>query len=82
MSALSNTPIAESWMDDAQCLDTDPDLFTNGADYRAAKKVCAGCDVIADCLAFAIRNNIGTGIFGGMTAKARRQRDEDEGIER
>jgi len=39
---------------------------------RAAKRICAACPVIDDCLSFAFRIGADSGIFGGMTAEERR----------
>lgn len=41
------------WQDDAACKGYDLDVFfppRNGTDYRAAKQICAGCDVTRPCL--------------------------------
>jgi WhiB family redox-sensing transcriptional regulator len=38
----------------------------------AAKAVCAGCDVRADCLEFAISTNQEYGIWGGTSEEERR----------
>lgn len=37
----------------------------------AAKRVCAGCLVRADCLAYAEDNNMYVGIWGGLTREER-----------
>lgn len=66
----------EPWEDSARCAETDPDLFfpVVGADHgRAAKKVCGACDVRTRCLAFALTENIGHGVWGGLTADERKQ---------
>lgn len=62
-----------SWRVDALCRDTDPDeLFVRGADQNRAKLVCMGCPVRTECLAEALDNRIGFGIWGGMTERERR----------
>ncbi|HJQ47623.1 MAG TPA: WhiB family transcriptional regulator [Amycolatopsis sp.] len=62
-----------SWRADALCRDADPDeLFVRGADQNRAKLVCMGCPVRTECLAEALDNRIGFGIWGGMTERERR----------
>lgn len=39
---------------------------------RAAKKICGGCYVRAECLGFALRNGERAGTWGGIDAKNRR----------
>ncbi|WP_336873902.1 WhiB family transcriptional regulator [Rhodococcus qingshengii] len=41
---------------------------------RPAKRVCAGCEVRVDCLAFALANDERFGVWGGLTASERRRR--------
>lgn len=38
----------------------------------AAKRLCAGCPVIGECLKWALNNPRQGGVMGGMTARARR----------
>jgi WhiB family redox-sensing transcriptional regulator len=62
-----------SWLERAACRDTDPELFFpergQQAKAQAAKQVCAGCQVTADCLELAVKGAPGRGedhgIFGG-----------------
>lgn len=63
----------EPWTADALCAQTDPELFfpPKGGSVTAAKAVCASCDVVAECLEFAIRTGERRGIYGGLTAKER-----------
>jgi hypothetical protein len=71
---------ARDWRSRAACLSVaDPDLFfpaaATGPAYTeqvtAAKAVCAGCPVVAECLAEALAR-IPDGIAGGLTADERR----------
>lgn len=64
----------EPWMQDASCAQTDPDAFfpEKGGSTRAAKSVCAGCGVQAECLEFALRNDERFGIYGGLSERERR----------
>lgn len=52
------------WIDHAACARTTPAEFH--ADSEAAKKVCAGCPVQAECLAFATANRMPVGVWGGV----------------
>lgn len=64
------------WMDSAACAETDPDLFFPELDsiwkVPEAKKICAECDVIEACLAYALRNRFDEGILGGLSPNQRR----------
>ena len=64
----------EPWTQDALCAETDPELFfpEKGGDRgAAAKAICARCDVLSDCLMFALRTREPDGVYGGMTPKER-----------
>lgn len=65
------------WLDNANCKGMDPSLFHPVRhDMRGvaeAKAVCAGCEVSAECLTWALDNNERTGIWGGTSEKERRQ---------
>ena len=37
-----------------------------------AKRICGGCTMRAECLEYALENNIQGGIFGGVSERARR----------
>lgn len=66
------------WRSRAACLRTDPELFfpvaksgpVHDTQVTAAKAVCAGCPVVAECLAEALVR-IPDGIAGGLTAVER-----------
>lgn len=61
------------WRISASCRDADPDvLFVRGAEQNRAKLVCMGCPVRTECLAEALDNRIGFGVWGGMTERERR----------
>jgi WhiB family redox-sensing transcriptional regulator len=66
------------WQQDAVCKDTpDPDVFFpgKGEDAEAAKRICAGCPVIGDCLEFALATMRAAerdhGVYGGLTPAER-----------
>ena len=59
------------------CRDSDPEAWFPpevpgvGASYTVAKKLCNRCPVQALCLEYAIVNNEGHGVWGGMTYRER-----------
>jgi WhiB family redox-sensing transcriptional regulator len=68
------------WRNEAECRDTDPDLFfpvgTTGAaldQIEAAKAICANCVVRAECLEYALVTNQESGIWGGTSEEERRK---------
>jgi WhiB family redox-sensing transcriptional regulator len=68
-----------NWRDDAACRDANPDLFfpigTAGPALRQigeAKRICRGCPVQTQCLAWALDNGITDGVWGGTTEDERR----------
>ncbi len=66
---------AEAWQERGACRHVDPELFFpgQGEDASAAKKVCAGCPVRDQCLAFALENGVKHGIWGGLSERERRR---------
>lgn len=65
----------EPWMNEGLCAQTDPEAFfpEKGGSTRAAKKICAECDVVEQCLAYALRNEERFGIWGGKSERERRK---------
>lgn len=63
----------EKWMDLGSCTQIDPDLFfpDKGGSAIPAKKVCRECPVRMQCLRYAMGNDPGHGIFGGLTPRER-----------
>jgi WhiB family redox-sensing transcriptional regulator len=63
----------QSWRLRAACRDEDPGLFFPelGESAEAAKQVCAGCPVKAQCLAFAVASGERFGVFGGLSERER-----------
>lgn len=65
------------WAADAACQSTDPALFypkrgAAHADVEAAKAICRGCPVQAECLKHAFDHGEKYGIWGGMSERQRR----------
>jgi len=78
------SPIAESWdwQLSAACRDADPSVFfyadnergdPRSGRVRAAKQVCRGCPVRAQCLDHALEARESHGIWGGYTEDERRR---------
>lgn len=65
----------QQWKTDAACRGMDPALFfpQRGEVVAAAKAVCGGCDVQAECLAYAMNNHENFGVWGGMSEHERRR---------
>ncbi|WP_328876715.1 WhiB family transcriptional regulator [Streptomyces sp. NBC_00287] len=66
------------WLRRAACVGEDPELFfpvgTRGPALRevaAAKRVCARCPVITQCLAFALHSGQASGVWGGTCEEER-----------
>ncbi len=78
-AAQSTRSTGHDWRAAAACVGTDPELFfpvaEAGPHYdaqaAAAKAVCAGCPVVAECLAEALAR-IPYGVAGGLTEGERR----------
>ena len=64
------------WMDQALCPQTDPEIFfpEKGGSTREAKRVCAKCPVLEECLDYAIESDQRYGIWGGLSERERRIR--------
>lgn len=63
------------WQEQALCAQTDPEAFfpEKGGSTREAKRVCASCDVRAECLDYALENDERFGIWGGLSERERRR---------
>lgn len=63
------------WRDFANCLGANGDLFfpDRGASTRAAKQICAECQVRLDCLEYAVTRGEKFGIWGGLSERERRK---------
>jgi WhiB family transcriptional regulator, redox-sensing transcriptional regulator len=77
MTATYVDPDRPSWMALANCRDAGPRVMhpvkERGPEVEAAKRVCRGCDVQAECLAHAITAGEPFGVWGGFTEKERRK---------
>ncbi len=63
------------WQEFALCAQTDPEEFfpEKGMSARGAKKICAACDVRADCLEYALKHDEHFGVWGGLSERERRK---------
>jgi WhiB family redox-sensing transcriptional regulator len=74
-------PLAEpvvdepDWQERALCAQTDPEAFfpEKGGSTREAKRICAGCEVRAECLEYALAHDERFGIWGGLSERERRR---------
>jgi len=72
-AAAVRSTMVKVWGPQGACRQADPDaLFVRGAAQQAAKNVCTGCPVIAECLADSLDNKTEFGVWGGMTERQRR----------
>src|SRR5262249_47998231 len=63
------------WQGRALCAQTDPEAFfpEKGGSTREAKQICAGCEVRAECLEYALAFDERFGIWGGLSERERRR---------
>jgi len=62
------------FQDNANCLEADTKIFFSELKSKVekAKALCNACAVKAECLDFAIDNNIEYGTYGGLTESERK----------
>jgi WhiB family transcriptional regulator, redox-sensing transcriptional regulator len=65
----------QDWQERALCAQTDPEAFfpEKGGSTREAKRICAGCEVRAECLEYALTFDERFGIWGGLSERERRR---------
>lgn len=56
---------AEDWVD--------PELFFEPSTAELAISICRQCPIVTECLAYALRNKLEDGVWGGMTEVQRKQ---------
>lgn len=63
----------QHWRDFALCaqIGQDPFFPESGESTKEGKRICSGCDVRAECLAYALTRNELWGIWGGMSRRER-----------
>ncbi len=72
---LFDEPHEQEWQERALCAQTDPEAFfpEKGGSTREAKRICAGCEVRAECLEYALAFDERFGIWGGLSERERRR---------
>jgi WhiB family redox-sensing transcriptional regulator len=65
---------SEKWVQFGLCAQTDPEAYfpEKGMSTAAAKSVCEGCPVRAECLEYAVARNERFGVWGGRSERERR----------
>lgn len=76
-------PNREPWQQQAACRGIGTDAFfpernkesgrIRQGQYLEAKRICDQCPVRAECLDFALRENLRGGMYGGLTPRQRRE---------
>lgn len=63
------------WQERGLCAQTDPEAFfpEKGGSTKAAKRVCAACEVREECLEYALTHDERWGVFGGYSERERRK---------
>ncbi len=67
---------AESaWMAKGNCRNYPPAVFfpSDGVGVDRARRICATCQVVDDCLEYALANRIDHGVWGGASERERRR---------
>jgi WhiB family redox-sensing transcriptional regulator len=63
------------WSGTAVCSEADPELFfpldEDEPVALPAKAICAGCEVRAQCLAYALTAGMAAGVWGGLSTSER-----------
>lgn len=74
-AAVPSEQPEQDWQERALCAQTDPEAFfpEKGGSTREAKRICAGCEVRAECLEFALAHDERFGIWGGLSERERRR---------
>ncbi|GAA3435620.1 putative Fe-S protein YdhL (DUF1289 family) [Kutzneria kofuensis] len=64
------------------CAQTDPEAFfpAKGGPTRDAKRICQGCDVKPECLAYALSHDERHGVWGGLSERERRKLRRDRNL--
>ena len=66
--------MTNSWMDSALCAEIGGDDWfpeIGGENGKRAKQICASCNVVQQCLEYALTHGITEGIWGGQSPQER-----------
>lgn len=68
-------PAPPQWMAEALCAEIGSEFFfpEKGGSTANARAVCAMCPVTAECLQFAVDEDLRIGIYGGLSGGQRRK---------
>lgn len=68
-------PADYEWRHRARCRNIDTNEFfpEDGENAQHLKEFCQSCDVVAECLNFALKANLTDGVFGGTSPRERRE---------
>src|SRR5258706_8615032 len=71
--AAADAVAGREWRKLARCAETDPEAFYPDDEGWSdqAKRVCAGCRVVAQCLAYVLVSGEPYGVWGGLTTAER-----------
>ena len=63
------------WMNEGNCRNEPPETFfpSDGVGVEVAKRICATCPVIDQCLEYALEHRIDHGVWGGASERQRRR---------
>jgi WhiB family transcriptional regulator, redox-sensing transcriptional regulator len=72
------------WQTKARCTEVDAEIFfpERGGSSKAARAVCAQCEVRLNCLEYALNNKEQFGIWGGTSERERRRIRKDRALRR
>ena len=64
-----------AWRQDGNCRCHPPEAFfpSDGVGVDAARKICADCPVVDECLEYALAERIDHGVWGGCSERERRR---------
>ncbi len=77
---MDELPIPEydaehAWMLSGLCREREPSFFfpSDGVGVDRARRVCATCPVVSECLEYALTHRIEHGVWGGASERERRR---------
>jgi WhiB family redox-sensing transcriptional regulator len=80
-SRVKPLPFPGPWVVDGLCGEVDPDAFfpEKGESAKPAKLICRGCEVVDECLRYALEHHIREGVWGGLSAPERERLRQEQG---
>ena len=84
VGAIGASGLRPFWQDQAACIGAGVEVFfaERGSNYgtATAKAMCARCDVVKECLQWAIDTGSRHGVFGGLTPRERQGMKYGKGV--